>query len=250
MVATEDGRWQRERLVLLGRLATSVAHEINGCLAALALHLGEAETLASDARQGSKPSGRGEPWSRLCERIEGANECATRIADLVDELRRFGRPDAPAPELVQLDDVARAALRLAGPLVARVARSELALGHPAAVRGHQGKLVQVAVNLLRNAADALGQRTRPHEGNRVVLGTRTEGKLAILGVEDNGPGIPPELLARLPVPYLSTKPGDAGTGLGLAICDEIVRAHGGELRIQSTPGSGTRVEMRLPVTSD
>lgn len=233
---------ERERLVVLGRLAASVAHEINGCLAVLELELGEAQAIVDATSETGRPDSR----SRLRERIAGASECASRIAELVTEVRHFGRPDAAAPEPVDLDDVAGAALRLTAPLVSQVARTEVALERPKSVLGHRSALVQVAVNLLRNAADALRACDRPREASCVVLSTRTEGATAVLRVEDNGPGIAPELLARLPARYLSTKPAGEGTGLGLTICQEIVTAHGGELRLESTLGQGTRVEVRFP----
>lgn len=191
-----------------------------------------------------------ETWSQLRTRLEGVTECANRIAALVDEQRSFGRPSAAEPEAVHLDDVARAALRLTSPLIARVARSEIALGRPPTVLGRPSALIQLAVNLLRNASDALGELSRSNDANRIILSTYADGGQAVLRVEDNGPGIAPELLARLPEAYLSTKDPDAGTGLGLTICREIATAHGGSLKIDSAPGDGTRVEVRLPIAPD
>lgn len=236
--------WQRDRLVALGQLSANFAHEINGCLAALGLHLGEAQAIADRAGDDS------EPWARVQTRLAGVAECANRIAELVDELRRFGRPDAAALEPVQLDDVVRAALKLTSPLIGRVARSEIALGRPTPVLGRPSALIQIVVNLLRNAADALGELSRSNAGNQIVVSTREQNGEAIIRVEDNGPGIAPELLARLPTRYLSTKPSDMGTGLGLAICQDIAVAHGGSLHLDSARGSGTRVEIRLPIARD
>jgi C4-dicarboxylate-specific signal transduction histidine kinase len=136
---------------------------------------------------------------------------------------------------------------MTAPLVARAARIEISLGNPPSVNGRRGRLVQVAVNLLRNAADALASANRPPDEGRIVLATRAEGAFAVLSVEDDGPGIAADLLARLPEPYLTTKPPDEGSGLGLSISERIVAELGGTLQIESTPGVGTRVEMRLPV---
>ena len=232
-----------ERLVDLGELSVLIAHEVNGCLAALRLHLTAAQALAASAHARLEP----EASRRLAEALDGANECSDRIAGLMDAIQRYGRPEPVRLERVQLDEVARVALRLTAPLIARAGQLELALKPTAPVAGHQSGLVQVAVNLLRNAADALCETQRPHDSRCVTITTDSDATSAILRVQDNGPGMAPELQARVMEPYFTTKSAERGWGLGLAICKEIVAAHGGELRLDSTPGGGTRVEARLPL---
>jgi signal transduction histidine kinase len=78
----------------------------------------------------------------------------------------------------------------------------------------------------------------------LTVSTREAGAWAELSVEDDGPGIAPEDLARIFEPFFSTK--QRGTGLGLAVTQQIIREHGGELVCQSTPGAGTRFTIRLP----
>lgn len=233
-----------QRLMSLGELSAQIAHEINGCLAAMRLHLAAAAAL--DTRRGPAAHG-GRPSSSLRESLDGATECADRIAGLVDEIRRFGRPDAARAEPVSLDDVARAALRLMGPSIARTTRVDVRMEPTTPVFGHRDRLVQVVVNLLRNAIDALEACGRPYDARHVVVSTRSDGDHAILCVQDDGPGVPTEVRARVFEPYFTTKGAEHGTGLGLSISLAIVQAHGGDLRLDDVPGGGTRAEVRLPI---
>lgn len=242
----------RDRLVSLGALSGHIAHEINGCLAALRLHLGVVEVLHTGGAT-HPPSAAGavadrspvEPTVRTT--LEGAGACVDRIAELVDEIRRFGRPDPAKPEPIRLDDIARGALRLLGPWVASAVRTEVRLEPTVSVMGHRGRLVQVVVNLLRNAIDALEDSGRPQDARHILITTAATGDHAVLCVQDDGPGIPDDLRAHVFERYFTTKGPERGTGLGLAIARDIVVAHGGELRLEPAPGGGTRAVMRLPV---
>jgi signal transduction histidine kinase len=107
-----------------------------------------------------------------------------------------------------------------------------------------GQLQQVLINLVLNGLDATpvdGQvaiRARP-----LVTGERSGVAIA---VSDTGPGIPAELRAKIFEPFFTTKPGGQGTGLGLAICRDIIKAHGGEITVESPPGAGTTFTVWLP----
>lgn len=103
-------------------------------------------------------------------------------------------------------------------------------------------LRQSLENLVRNAREAMeGQADA-----RVVLHVARVGSSGVVRVEDNGPGIPPDRLATIFEPFVSTK--GKGMGLGLSICREIVEAHDGRLEVQSTPGRGTTFRVNLPLS--
>jgi signal transduction histidine kinase len=110
-----------------------------------------------------------------------------------------------------------------------------------------GQIQQVLLNLLINARQAM------QHGGRVILklGADETGDMVELTVRDTGVGIPPEALPRIFEPFFTTKTPDAsgkgGTGLGLAMCREIIEAHHGRIRVESTPGKGTAFTLRLPV---
>jgi CheY-like chemotaxis protein/anti-sigma regulatory factor (Ser/Thr protein kinase) len=111
----------------------------------------------------------------------------------------------------------------------------------------RGKLTQVLVNLLLNAAQAI--QSGKVDENEVRVATRRRGDRVIVSVEDTGHGIPDDLRDRIFEPFFSTKPRGVGTGLGLSLAAELVRKHGGEIRTEDTAGRGTRFDIVLPVNT-
>jgi CheY-like chemotaxis protein len=107
------------------------------------------------------------------------------------------------------------------------------------VRGDATELREVLANLLKNSIEALDT------GGSITLSVARSDRGIHLCVSDTGPGIAPEDLERLFVPFFTTK-GERGTGLGLCLTQQIVERHGGEIRIDSTPGSGTTANVWLP----
>jgi signal transduction histidine kinase len=110
------------------------------------------------------------------------------------------------------------------------------------VHADRDQVLQVLLNLVRNALEALG----PRGGRLAVTAARAPGGVAFT-VRDDGPGIAPDDLARVFEPYFTTKEG--GTGLGLAIARRIAEEHGGTLEAESTPGAGAAFTLVLPVAS-
>jgi signal transduction histidine kinase len=153
----------------------------------------------------------------------------------------------PAPELRPADLnrlVEEVAAFMAPAFAARQVefRPRLAPGL-APVRADLHQIEQVLLNLISNALDALPA------GGRIEVETRAEAgppAWVVLSVRDNGVGIAAEHLARIFDPFFSTKGAGRGTGLGLAICKEIVSSHRGEIRMESAPGRGSCVTIRLP----
>jgi signal transduction histidine kinase len=117
-------------------------------------------------------------------------------------------------------------------------------GAPLAVRGNEGKLFQVFLNLVINAAHAMRSETPSEHVLRVR--TRLEGERVRIDISDTGHGIPPEVLSRIFDPFFTTKPTGVGTGLGLSISHSIVQKMGGEITVESEVGRGTTFTVRLP----
>jgi len=109
----------------------------------------------------------------------------------------------------------------------------------------KNQLNQVVLNLVENARDAIGQRP----DGRITVATRPgeAGDRALLIVEDNGPGISPDLKDKLFTPYFTTKHEKGGTGLGLAIVHRIVSDHGGRITVGDAAGGGARFAIELPL---
>jgi len=229
---SERRRSQSERLALAGRLAAGVAHEINNPLAFV-----KANLLALQ-RRGEGEVGPAEEQEILRESLLGVQRIARIVADLRGLAR--GGPEDLAP--CDLDAVVSEALRLASGRLsgARVAR-QVAAPLPRPVASHR-LLVQALVNLLVNSADAVAGV--PPERRWVKVAAEQRDGQVVVEVEDGGPGLAPEILARLFEPFHSTK-GTAGTGLGLALTREQVRSCGGSIEGGNRPGGGAIFTIRL-----
>ena len=122
-----------------------------------------------------------------------------------------------------------------------VVEPRLADGLPP-IRGSANRLVQVLLNLLLNANQALAGRPDA----RVVVESARDGRSVVVQVRDNGPGIPEEQRHRVFDPFFTTRAPGEGTGLGLSIAFDIVREHGGELELGAAPEGGACFTIRLP----
>jgi PAS domain S-box-containing protein len=230
--ALERGAEHAQRLAELGQLAAGTVHELANPLTAV--------TVFSDALV--------QKFTRDPLATEADLEKLRTMREAGDRLLRFSRDlmayARPAPERVGEVDLAELcahAARMCDPALRRVrARLELRTGE-ARVEGVRGSLLQVLVNLLTNAAQAL-----PEEGGTVRVETEAHGSGAVLRVSDDGVGMAPEVTARIFEPFFSTKPDGGGSGLGLCIAQRIVLRHGGTIGVESAPGAGTTFTVSLP----
>jgi signal transduction histidine kinase len=238
LAESERRRADAERLALVGRLSASVAHELNNPLAFVVsgvAALGEAVA-----------GGRSRPGAPDVDELLGDVRLGLdRMRNIVDDLRAFARdaPDRVEPCRVEatVDEALRlASLRLRG--VAPVDR-DVAPGLPDVLACHR-RLVQVFVNLLVNAADALDAQGIGRAA-RVRVTARRVGGAVEVSVEDSGPGLADEIRAHLFEPFHSTK-GERGTGLGLSLSREYLLRFGGSIEARETALGGACFVVRLP----
>jgi signal transduction histidine kinase len=232
LATSERRRAEAERLALIGQLAAGVAHEINNPLAYVQSNL----TFLCEQLTGSDDD--------LREALAEAHEGVGRIGQIVRDLRSFSRagPEQVAPTRVQelLEEARRvASVRIRGTKVVVEVAKEL----PPLVTSHQ-RLLQVLINLLVNAADALEGAATPEPRIRLQAQV-ADGRLR-LAVEDNGPGIPPDLRQRIFDPFFTTKPPGKGTGLGLSLSREYVGQLGGRLELSEGERGGALFTIELP----
>lgn len=110
------------------------------------------------------------------------------------------------------------------------------------------EIEQVFLNILRNAAQAMAEAVPPIENPHVAIRALRLAKRARIEIEDNGPGMEPEISRRIFEPFFTTKPPGQGTGLGLSVSYFIVtKGHGGTMEVESVPGRGTRFIIELPL---
>ncbi len=223
---------EQDRLVSLGLLSASVAHELNTPLAVLN---GSIEKLIETTKD-----------QATLERLGRMQRVAQRLRRISESLVDFSRvrrqdmgPVALRPlieeawGLVAIDDKS-STIEFAN----RVAPEDKVIGNP-------DRLVQVFVNLLRNALNAVESGT-----GRVEVGSRSGSRGITTAVEDNGRGIPPDVLPDIFDAFVTTRLDARGTGLGLTVAEGIVTQHGGTISASNRPEGGARLEVTLPAARD
>jgi signal transduction histidine kinase/ActR/RegA family two-component response regulator len=263
----EAGLVHTDRLASIGSLAAGVAHEINNPLSFVMYGLDEIAEGMARCQEAY-----GDLFARLIERFDaaevrailaesGAAACAARVEELrtralegaqgsrriqriVTDLRSLARADdggklrrlEPTELVAQAVRLTRHSLRHECRLTVQTASTE-------AVMGNEGRLVQVLVNLLVNA----GQAVAGAGGGAIGVDLAHRGDQIVFEVTDDGPGIEPSAQPHLFEAFFTTKAAGEGSGLGLWICRDIVREHGGRLDVESAPGEGATFRMSLPV---
>lgn len=224
---------QREKLAALGSLLAGVAHELNNPLSVVV-----ARSVLLEER--------GDPSARAAaQKIRAAAERCARIVRTFLAMARRQRPERRAVALEELIaevlDLTAYPLRSAGIAIRVDCEPDLPL-----VQADSDQLHQVLLNLVINAQQALLERAPPRRLAVSARHQRAHGRI-LLAVEDNGPGVAPELHSRIFEPYFTTKPMGVGIGVGLAVSQGIVEAHGGSLTLETPSGGGARFVATLPV---
>lgn len=267
-VQLEELTLQSAKMASVGGLAAGVAHEINNPLAAMmqsaqilqrALDVTRPQTWERLDACGVPPAAlAGYLQSRgIMEYLDGIRSAGARAAKIVSDLLSFSRKTNAAVEPRDLNELVLGALNLAATdydlkkeydFRDMEVQRELTPDLPAVVCDGQ-QIQQVVLNLVRNAAQAMAEKRRQDSDYRprLTISTSSQGDWLRLEVEDNGPGLPEAVRARLFEPFFTTKPVGEGTGLGLWLCWSIVvERHGG--RIWAEPGreGGTCLVVELP----
>jgi signal transduction histidine kinase len=230
---------QRQKLEALGKLAGGVAHEINNLLQpALAFPDLIQEALPESAAEERE-------WLSLIE------SHALQARGIVGDILAFARAERGRVAALDATEHVGAALDfLKGllPASVRIRRAgALADGRPVGrFLGADGELKQILANLIGNAAQAMGLKGEV----TVTLAPTAVGSALRLDVADTGTGMSAEICARIFEPFYTTKGVGEGTGLGLSIVYGIVQRWGGDIQVDSTPGTGTRFTITLPRLPD
>ena len=217
----------RESLAAVGEFAASLAHEVRNPLTAIRIDLQMVEEgLAEDSELR-------EPQQRALREVTRLDETVSRALSVARSGRIRARP-------IDLREPIQAASEAAAPTFeSRGARLDIPVIDSAVpVSGDPAALEQLFLNLLRNSAESLGS------AQSATVSVSEEDGYAVVTIQDDGSGMPADVLERVFEPFFSTRP--EGTGLGLPIARRIAAAHGGELELKSTPGVGTTATVRLP----
>ncbi len=225
---------QSERLASLGLLAAGVAHEINNPLAYVTANVEFA------AGQAGMPQ-------EVARALEDALQGAARVAKIVRDMRVYAKAEDEPSQPVDVREPLKFALAVTEAELRHRARVVPDMGEVPRVMASEGRLGQVFVDLLTNAAHAIEEGSAG--SNEIRVATRSAGGRVVVEIADTGRGIPAANLPQLFEPFFTTKPAGQGTGLGLFVCHGIVQALGGEIGIESEPGKGTVVRVSLPEAS-
>lgn len=260
---TQQQLLHAEKMASLGRLVAGVAHELNNPISFV---LGNVHALQRYASRLAgyleiihRGAGAGEIEAArrslridrilddLPSLIEGTIEGAERTRAIVDGLKRFSAMDRDEVEDFDLVEVVERAVRWVCKTAREDFRVELALPPRIALRGSPGRIQQVVTNLIENARDA----TTAGDGPPTLRISATVDAADVrMCFDDNGPGIPAEILGRIFDPFFTTKPTGKGTGLGLSLSLDIVRKHHGDITATSEPGEGSVFTVTLPAQGE
>jgi PAS domain S-box-containing protein len=223
---------QAEKLAAMGQMLAGVAHELNNPLTAI---LGASELLRE--RQGVDDNTK--------RQLEMTHRQARRAARIVQNLLEFSRPASPQKKTLDLNVVIDRTLQLQDHSLRRnnVEVEFQSVPDLPSIVGDANQLIQIFLNLISNAEQAI-REARPSGRIQIRLGR--SGTRVTATVQDDGVGIPPEVLPKLFDPFFTTKRPGGGTGLGLSICMSIVREHGGNIEASSLPAGGAAFTVTLP----
>ena len=231
---------QSERLAGMGQMIDGFAHELNNPLTAI---LGALELL-KDVKHGEVVE----------KRLELARQQARRAAEVVQNLLFFSRPPQPGKFHLNINDLIQRTLALHehSLRVSAVAVDFIADPNLPQVIGDPNQLMQVFLNLVINAEQAI-REVRPRGTLRVRLGGNPsqggrEQERVWVSFQDDGPGIPAEMVPKIFDPFFTTKRPGRGTGLGLSVSVAILKKYGGRIEYQTAPGGGSIFVVSLPCT--
>ena len=230
---TQEELLHKEKLASMGQLAAGVAHEINNPLGSILLF---AEMLYEEA-------GEKDPRRKDLKMI---TQETLRCKKIVSDLLNFARQQEILAQASDVNEILNQAVNSVShqPNFNNVQIVKRFAADLPTLQADPAQLIQVFVNLLNNAADAMP------EGGTITLATRLEdGRGVQIEITDTGRGIPEENLSKLFTPFFTTKPVGKGTGLGLSIAYGIIKMHRGQIGVKSRVGQGTTFQITLPLAS-
>jgi signal transduction histidine kinase len=236
---TETQLVQSEKLAALGRMSAGIIHEINNPLnfAKTATHLLK--------RQSSQlPAAGREEYDDTLKDIE---EGIDRVRLIVSDLRSFTHPNTEMFEDVSVRNLVTSTLRFLSHEWKDRVEIQQNFAEEATVWGNRHQLIQVLINLMQNAIDALKKKDFSADKPLIEIVGEHRHDQFLLRVKDNGLGIAPENLPRIFDPFFTTKDVGEGMGLGLSICYRILEAHRGRITVKSELGRYTEFCLEFPV---
>ena len=252
--ATQEQLIQQEKLASLGQLTAGIAHEIQNPLnfvnnfSEVSIELVDEmnEALAAGSWQSAV-----EIANDIKQNMEKINHHGQRAATIVKSMLQHSRSSSGKMTPTDLNALIREYVNLSYHGM-RAGKDPINVSIELDLDKNMGQVPlivedfsRVIVNICNNAFDAMRSVETQHAASLLVR-TKKHSDSIVIEIEDNGPGIPDEIKDKILQPFFTTKKGTQGTGLGLSITHDIVKAHGGEISIESQPGSGARFIIHIP----
>lgn len=230
LVNSEERLRHAQKLETLGTLTSGIAHEFNNLLTPILGH--------SEIAMGSI-----DPSVDGYDNIKEIHHTAEDAKTIIEQLLRYTRTEESQTQFstFNLNDVIRDCHKLIRPIFPTRIKMDMDLCEDAYVFGHHKQIQQVLINLITNAAHAIGS----NEGRINIRVDMVEDNI-VCCVSDNGAGMTPETLEKIFEPYFTTKPDTQGSGLGLYIVKHIMTSHGGSIEANSTTGKGSTFTLYFP----
>ena len=251
-----------ERLESIGRLAAGVAHEINTPIQYLKDSVSFIRDAMQDLLEHNAALQAKLPDEETDENIEELRaelppaldrvaDGLTRIAEIVRSMKEFSHNDQREMSQIDLNRAINSTLVIARSEYKYVADVHTEFGELPLVTCHGGQINQVILNLVVNAAHAIGDRVKgTADKGLITVRTYVENGNVVVMIGDTGGGIPEAIRKRIFEPFFTTKEVGRGTGQGLSIAHNVIKEHGGSLDFQTQLGEGTKFFVRLPITAD
>ena len=241
LTRAQDQLVRSEKMASIGQLVAGIAHEINNPVNAIVNTIGPLSEVVEVIDKGTDAE-RAEAAEDVAHMLRVVRRGAERTKAIVSALHNYSRTDEESVVNVDLNRSLDDSLELLRHLLKQSISVVKSYGEISRIRGHAGQLNQVFVNLIANAAQAVGGR----EGAEIAIETFEADGMVKIRIRDNGSGIGADVLPRIFDPFFTTKDVGEGSGLGLSIVHGIVERHGGTIEVESEPDVGTSFTIALP----
>lgn len=255
---------QQEKMASIGQLAAGIAHEINNPIGFVSSNLETLKTYTERLKQFveaqtriiASVAGEEEKEEIAAERkklrldaitaditklIEESCDGAGRVQKIVQDLRNFSRIDESEYKMADINTAIESTINIVWNELKYKAEVKKELGKIPIIKCNIGKLSQVFMNILVNAAQAIEKH------GEIKITTSSDSENIYISISDTGSGIPESSLGRIFEPFYTTKEVGKGTGLGLSVARDIIKQHKGNIKAESEPGRGTTFTIELPV---
>jgi signal transduction histidine kinase/CheY-like chemotaxis protein len=239
--ATNAQRGETDRLLSLGFLAGGIAHQANNALTSMRLSLGRLVSFEQSRRPQSPES------LHRIELLQDVREGVFRIERIIRELKAFSQVDDGPTTTTEVSALLDVAIGFVAHEIRHRARLVRDYANVPPIRARTAELRQVFINLLVNAAQAIGEGEAHLNEIRVATRTDLRGRV-VIEISDTGSGIAPDLIGHIFEPFFTTKRPGGSLGLGLALARDVVESLQGDVTIDSTVGKGTSVRISLPAS--